>query len=113
LNPTLIKQAFSMLFFLACVRRFKIEDKRYTDFLCFYYVSIIWLFGANEFAMFAGRLASFYGVMDAYLFAMTLSYVRTRRWRVLIFCALVLVYLGQFYLNLEFKDLFYDDYHFA
>lgn len=106
LNPSLIKQFFCLLFFLGCIKRYDIKEKLYHDLLTFYYISIVWLFGANEFAMFAGRLASFYGLLDAYLFAMTMAYVRGRLAKLVFFCVLISVYLGQYYLNIEFKGLF-------
>jgi len=113
LNPTLIKQALSFSFFLLCVRAMQIRDKLYLDLLCFYYVSIAWLFGANEFAMFAGRLASFFGVIEVYLFSMTMAYIKSPVRRFLYFAILVVLYFAQFYLNVEFKGLFERDYHFA
>jgi len=113
MNPTLIKQVLLMAVLLLSVKYLKIKDKLYLDLLTMYYISIIWLVAANEFAMFAGRLASFYGLLDVYLISMTLPYIRNRYLRFMAFLLIVTIYLAQFYLNIEFaKNIFNSDYMF-
>lgn len=112
LNPNLIKQVILLILFLIFSKYLEIKEKRYADFLCLYYVSIIWLFGANEFAMFAGRLASFFGVIDAYLFSMTLFYIRGNILKMFYVLFVIAIYFSQFYLNLEYKNIFLGDYIF-
>ncbi|MFC5476145.1 EpsG family protein [Paraherbaspirillum soli] len=112
LNPTFIKQSILIVFFFACSKYLKIKEERYLNFLCFYYVSVMWLFGANEFAMFAGRLASFFGVLEVYLFSMTLPYIRSKALKLSYIFLVIFVYAFQFYLNIEYKNIFLGDYIF-
>lgn len=113
LNPTLIKQSLFMAIFLMSAKYLNIEKKLYFDLLSFYYISIIWLFGSNEFAMFAGRLASFYGVLEVYLISMILPNIKNRLARFGCFSIIVLFYFLQFYMNIEYaKNIFFTDYIF-
>jgi hypothetical protein len=109
-NPTLLKQVVLVSLFFLCGKYMQIKDKLYHDLTAFYFVSVMWLFAIHEFAVFAGRLSSFFGVLEVYLLALLLSYVKERGVRLLFFGLIVIFYCAQFYLNIEYKEIFSGDY---
>ena len=110
LNPTLLKQVALIIFFFLCGKWLDIKDKLYLDLMSFYYISIIWLFSLNEFAIFAARLASFFGVLEVYLFSLLLYHVNNRVIKLILFGSILIFYCAQFYLNINYKDIFSADY---
>lgn len=108
LNPTTLKQVFIFLVYVFVIAHKK-TNKIDAKLAFIYLLSIVWLIVFSRFAIMAARVATFFSTVEILLVPRIISY--TSGWqRLFLIIGIVVLYSLIFFVNVNYKNLYIDDY---